>query len=117
MNESQKNLSNLSPEAKRALLAQLLQEKAKGNQVREWLPISHNQKALWFLYRLAPQKAADNLLYAARIPSDLDLGSLQRAIHALAQRYSILTAMYSMHDCTPMQRLQQNRTFSLEERD
>jgi len=117
MNESSKKLSNLSPEAKKALLAQLLQERAKGNEAREWLPISHNQKALWFLYRLAPQSAAYNLLYAARIRSDLDLGSLQRAIHTLAQRYPILTSTYSMHDGEPMQRLQKNRTLSLEERD
>ncbi|HWS83041.1 MAG TPA: amino acid adenylation domain-containing protein, partial [Ktedonobacteraceae bacterium] len=117
MNEASKKLSNLSPEAKRALLAQLLQERAKGNETREWLPISHNQKALWFLYRLAPQSAAYNLLYAARIRSNLDLGSLQRAIHTLAQRYPILTSTYSMHDGEPMQRLQQNRTVSLEVRD
>ena len=117
MNEASNNLTNLSPEAKRALLARLLQERAKGNELREWLPISHNQKALWFLYRLAPQSAAYNLLYAARIRSDLDVGSLQLAIHTLAQRYPILTSTYSMHDGEPMHRLQKNLTLSLEVRD
>jgi hypothetical protein len=117
MNEASKKLSNLSSEAKRALLAQLLQERVKGNETRAWLPISHNQKALWFLYRLASQSAAYNLLYAAHIRTHLDVASLQCAIHALAQRYPILTSTYGMHDGEPMQRLQQNRTLSLEEMD
>jgi amino acid adenylation domain-containing protein len=117
MEDVSKKLSDLSPEAKRALLAQLLRERAKANESREWLPISHNQKALWFLYRLAPQSAAYNLLYAARVHSRLDRGALERATQALAQRYPILTASYNMHDGEPMQRLHKERELSIEVQD
>ncbi len=106
---------NLSPEAKRALLAQLLREKAQAKET--WEPISSNQKALWFLYRLAPDSAAYNLLYAARIQSQLDVTALQRALQKLAQRYPILSATYTLQNGQPVQRLAGNRTLSLEEVD
>ncbi len=106
---------NLSPEAKRALLAQLLREKAQAKET--WEPISSNQKALWFLYRLAPDSAAYNLLYAARIQSQLDVAALQRALQKLAQRYPILSATYSLQNGQPAQRLAGSRALLLEEVD
>ena len=106
---------NLSPEAKRALLAQLLREKAQAKET--WEPISSNQKALWFLYRLAPDSAAYNLLYAARIQSPLDVAALQRALQKLAQRYPILSATYALQNGQPAQRLAGNRALPLEEVD
>jgi amino acid adenylation domain-containing protein len=106
---------NLSPEAKRALLAQLLREKAQAKET--WEPISSNQKALWFLYRLAPDSAAYNLLYAARVRSSLDIAALQRALQMLAQRYPILSATYALQNGQPAQRLAVNRTLLLEEVD
>ena len=106
---------NLSPEAKRALLAQLLREKAQVKEV--WEPISHNQKALWFLYRLAPDSTAYNLLYAARIGSALDVAALQRALQKLARRYPNLSATYALQNGKPAQRLASNRTLPLEEVD
>lgn len=125
MNDPSQKLANLSPEAKRALLAQLLREKANRSAAaattdaaaqapalsgtppayvaRGWSAISHNQKALWFLSRLAPESAAYNLLYAARIQSSLDKQALQRAIRTLARRYPILTATYAMQGGEPVQ--------------
>ncbi len=114
MSDASKKLADLSPEAKRALLARLLRERAKADESREWLPISHNQKALWFLYRLAPQSAAYNLLYAARVRSPLDHGALERAAQALVRRYPILTATYAMHDGEPMQHVRKNSTLPIQ---
>src|SRR5262249_19831831 len=82
-----------------------------------WSPISHNQKALWFLYRLAPESAAYNLLYAARIHSQLDVPALQRALLVLANRYPVLTATYTLHNGKPAQQNQHNQTLPLEEID
>ncbi len=115
MNDVSKKLADLSPEARRALLAQLLREKAKAQELKEWLPISHNQQALWFLSRLAPTSAAYNLLYAARIQSSLDTAALQRALRTLVQRYPTLTATYTAHDNAPMQQLHPDCTIPLEE--
>ena len=117
MNDASIKLSNLSPEAKRALLAKLLKEKAQANASREWLSISHNQKALWFLQRLAPHSAAYNLLYAARINSQLDKAALQRAVQVLTQRYSILTATYTMHAGAPAQQQHPERVIRIEDVD
>jgi amino acid adenylation domain-containing protein len=153
-NDASKKLAELSPEAKRALLAQLLREKAKvkeppvgaagaesapgigsalGTTIGAspmataapvptstgpaWLPISHNQKALWFLYRLAPESAAYNLLYAARIRSHLDVPALQRALGVLANRYPLLTSTYTLQNGEPVQHLRPNQAFPLEQID
>ncbi|GHO83340.1 non-ribosomal peptide synthetase [Dictyobacter formicarum] len=113
MSDSSKNLSNLSAEAKRALLARLLREKARSQE--SWVPISHNQKALWFLSRLAPNSAAYNLLYAARISSSLHIQALQNALRTLAQRYPILTATYALHDGEPAQQVVASRTLPFEQ--
>ncbi|HZR43847.1 MAG TPA: amino acid adenylation domain-containing protein, partial [Ktedonobacteraceae bacterium] len=154
MSDPSKKLANLSPEAKRALLAQLLRDRASqarpsgekagerltpkggtagpdepahrpvnpqrghgGHAPAGWSAISHNQKALWFLSRLAPESAAYNLLYAARIQSELDSPALQRAIQALAQRYPILTGTYTMQDGEPVQHFHPDRAIPLEEVD
>ncbi len=106
---------NLSPEAKRALLARLLKEKTQAKEV--WEPISHNQKALWFLYRLAPDSAAYNLLYAARIRSSLDVAALQRTLQTLAQRYPTLSATYVLQNGQPTQKLTSNRILPFAEVD
>jgi amino acid adenylation domain-containing protein len=145
--EASKNLTNLSPDEKRALLARLLREKAKAGQPppnheagvstdgngtssspptsptgmlsafngkvsspdgktgeqQEWAALSHGQRALWFLYRLAPNSTAYNLLYSARVSSALDIPTLQRSLQALVRRYPILTATYSMQGNEPVQ--------------
>lgn len=129
MSDVSKNLANLNADAKRALLARLLRERAGVSepQVSEsgigeptvaresWMPISHNQKALWFLSQLAPESAAYNLMYSARISSQLNRTSLRKALHTLTQRYPILTATYTLHDGEPVQQLHPELQIPLEE--
>lgn len=107
MNDPSKRIAGLSPEEKRALLARLLRERAQSS--REWSALSHDQRALWFLYRLAPESAAYNLLYAARLRSSLDIDALQRAVDTLLQRYPILTATFAMRDGEPVQRFHKDQ--------
>ncbi|GCF09101.1 non-ribosomal peptide synthetase [Dictyobacter arantiisoli] len=113
MNNSSQQHTNLSATAKRALLARLLREKVKAQE--SWEPISQNQKALWFLSQLAPESAAYNLLYAARINARLDVQALRKALQKLTQRYPILTASYALHDGEPTQRLVSSRVLPFEE--
>nr|BBH90794.1 hypothetical protein KTC_55450 [Thermosporothrix sp. COM3] len=105
MNDASKRLADLSPEQKRALLARLLKERAQqgGKGQAEFAPLSQQQRALWFLYQLAPESSAYNLLYTARIRSALDISALQQALLALVRRYPILTATYTMRDGEPVQ--------------
>src|SRR6266699_2051548 len=69
MSDTHKKVSDLSREEKRTLLAELLRKKAKGAGGGEatnghtsttigWSPLSHGQRALWFLYRLASESPA-----------------------------------------------------------
>src|SRR5689334_10923092 len=103
MNNGSRNIANLSAEEKRALLARLLSEKA--NAAKDWSPLSHGQKALWFLYRLAPESVPYNLLYSARVHAALDVAALQRAVQVLVKRYPILTATYAERNGKPAMRL------------
>src|SRR2546421_8791178 len=118
MSDTHKKVSDLSREEKRTLLAELLRKKAKGeggasggevtnghtSTVINWSPLSHGQRALWFLYRLAPESPAYNLLYAARVRSQLDLPALHRAVQILLERHPMLTATYTSRDGEPVQR-------------
>src|SRR2546421_10688188 len=125
MSDTHKKVSDLSREEKRTLLAELLRKKAKGakgakgaggagggeatnghtSTTTDWSPLSHGQRALWFLYRLASESPAYNLLYAAHVRSPLDIPSLQRAVQALIERHPLLTATYTMRDGEPLQRV------------
>jgi amino acid adenylation domain-containing protein len=107
------------------LTAQLFREQAKVHESREvegWEqtlpftnPLSHNQKALWFLSCLAPESTAYNLLYAARIRQCLDVAAFQRALRLLADRYPILTSLYTLQNGEPVQQIQKNQIIPLEE--
>jgi amino acid adenylation domain-containing protein len=112
MSNGSRNIANLSPEEKRALLARLLREKV--NAARDWSPLSHGQKALWFLYRLAPESVAYNLLYSARVHAALDVAALRRAVQALVKRYPILVATYTMRDAEPVLRLHGDRSIPVD---
>src|SRR3989440_10738935 len=112
MSDTFKRSAGLSREEKRALLAELLRKKA--GESRDWSPLSHGQRALWFLYRLAPESPAYNLLYAAYVRSTLDIPSLQRAVQALLERHPLLTATYTMRDGEPVQRFHPDRQLRVE---
>ena len=131
MSDTHKKVSDLSREEKRTLLAELLRKKAKGaggasgasggeatnghtSTDTGWSPLSHGQRALWFLYRLAPESPAYNLLYAAHVRSPLDIPSLQRAVQALLERHPLLTATYTMRDGEPVQRIHPDHQLRVE---
>src|SRR3954451_6490402 len=84
-------LSRLSAEEKRALLARLLRRRAGG---ANGTPASNGQRALWFLHRLAPDSAAYNLHFCARIRSPLDPEVLRRSFDALTARHDSLRATF-----------------------
>ncbi len=60
------------------------------------LPLSFNQKALWSLYRLAPGNPAFNLLFACRLPADINEQALAAALRILLSRHELLRARF--HD-------------------
>src|SRR2546421_2187126 len=131
MSDTHKKVSDLSREEKRTLLAELLRKKAKGakgakgarggeatnghtSTATDWPPLSHGQRALWFLYRLAPESPAYNLVYAAHVRSPLDIPALQRSVQALLERHPLLTATYTMRDGEPVQRFHPDHQLRVE---
>jgi amino acid adenylation domain-containing protein len=85
-------LSRRVMEGRGANLAALTAVERRG--VREF-PLSRGQESLWFLYKLAPESAAYNLVGAARIPGAVDFEALHRAFQSLVTRHPVLRARFS----------------------
>jgi len=81
------------------------------------VPLSHGQEALWFLHQLAPESAAYNLAFAARIHSITDTLSLRRAFHELIERHSSLRTTFPAINGRPVQRVHERVDLSLHEED
>ncbi len=103
MNSVPEEVAKLSPEQKRALLAQLLKEKT--SKQSEIYPCSYGQKALWFLYQLAPESWAYNIVFTARIRSEVDVSALQQAFQSLVDRHPALRTTFCAPEEIPVQRI------------
>ncbi|HEX6287552.1 MAG TPA: amino acid adenylation domain-containing protein, partial [Herpetosiphonaceae bacterium] len=69
-------------------------------------PLSHGQRALWFLHQLAPNSSAYHIASAVRIRSDLDLSALRQAFQTLVERHPALRTTFSARQGEPFQRVQ-----------
>ena len=67
------------------------------------LPLSHGQRAIWFVQQLAPGSSAYNCFVAARIRSEVDFPALHRSFLQLAQRHPVLRTTYAVHEGLPVQ--------------
>ncbi|HEV2844687.1 MAG TPA: amino acid adenylation domain-containing protein, partial [Thermoanaerobaculia bacterium] len=69
-------------------------------------PLSHGQRSLWFLHRLAPESLAYHLAGAARVQGPLDPGALAWALEALVERHPALrTTFHEGASGEPFQRV------------
>jgi hypothetical protein len=96
-------LAKLSPEEKRALLKQLLAERAANGQGDYQL--SQGQQALWFLQKLVPNSCAYNVSFTARLAPRLNLDAFQRALDKVVARHSSLRTVFPERDGQPIQRV------------
>jgi amino acid adenylation domain-containing protein len=64
-------------------------------------PLSEQQAALWFLYRLAPDDAAYNIACACRATGKLDFPALRDAMHRLAGRHDVLRSVFTDEQGVP----------------
>jgi len=85
----------------------------------EEFALSHGQRALFFLHRLAPASAAYHIAAAARVRpggdgAALDTEALERALGALARRHPALRTSFHLGDGEPWQRLQADPEIELE---
>ena len=113
MTHVQHRMNDLSPESKRALLAELM---AKKGQTAG--PLSYGQQALWFLWNLAPNSAAYNVLQAFHVASNVSSAeALQQAIDGLVERHAVLRTTYPSVDGLPVRKVHSSRNVMLERID
>jgi acyl transferase domain-containing protein len=60
----------------------------------ELAPSGHGQTAIWFMQQLSPDGVAYNLMFAARIPAELDEPALRRAVRAVVERHPALRTVF-----------------------
>src|SRR5262249_25498833 len=92
--------TDLSLDEKRALLAQLLREKAKK---AKFAPLSFAQQRLWFLDQLEPGNAFYNMPQATRVIGEMDAEALRQAFSAIVMRHEALRTTFSYEDGAPVQ--------------
>ncbi|HTQ79414.1 MAG TPA: condensation domain-containing protein, partial [Thermoanaerobaculia bacterium] len=68
-------------------------------------PLSHGQRALWFLQSLAPEGAAYNIAIAARLAGPIDDVALHHAWQALVDRHAALRTLFPAQGGEPVQRI------------
>ncbi len=83
---------------KKALLKQLLEQKANKSAGNNLFDLSYGQQSLWFLNQNAPKNAAYNVAIAARIKSPLNRDAWKRACQRLVNRHPILRTTYTTKD-------------------
>ena len=83
----------------------------------ESFPLSQGQRALWFLYRLAPESSAYNLVFSGRFRPLLNIDAIKQAFALLFERHPELDATFTTRDGEPVQVIQQGRTIDFREHD
>lgn len=94
--------SNSSAQEIRVRLRELLRERM--GSTGSWYPLSHGQEALWFLWKLAPQSCAYNLVLPVGIVGDLDVDAFDRSLQKLSERHACLRTEFREEEGQPRQR-------------
>ena len=71
-------------------------------------PLSFGQQALWFLYQLAPESTAYNIMYGVRLKPNIDISILQQAFTKIIARHPSLRTVYKNENEQPIQEVRQD---------
>lgn len=80
-------------------------------------PLSHGQRALWYLHQLAPDSAAYHTAFGARIHSRIDAPALRAAFERLVDRHSMLRTTFMARGQEPVQAVHKSHDLCFEEID
>src|SRR5205085_7057515 len=100
-----------------AMPAQAQPTVAEASEFADEHPLSYGQRALWFLHQLAPESAAYNLSFAARVRSALDVAALRRSMQMLVERHPSLRTTFEADQGEPIQRVHARAELSFREED
>ncbi|NNB93287.1 amino acid adenylation domain-containing protein [Corallococcus exiguus] len=82
----------MTPEEKRARLAQLLKDKSR--PASKQAPLSFAQERMWFLDKWSPGSAAFHMPTAVRLSGTVDTDALRRALALLVERHDTLRTTF-----------------------
>ncbi|MFV1966025.1 MAG: amino acid adenylation domain-containing protein, partial [Pirellulaceae bacterium] len=80
-------------------------------------PLSHGQRALWFLHQRDPRSAAYHVAFATRIRSPLEVDDLRLALERLLERHPSLRTTYTVREGRPVQSVQKQAGLSFQQVD
>ncbi|MBO3457407.1 non-ribosomal peptide synthetase [Aetokthonos hydrillicola Thurmond2011] len=110
------NIINLATQVSEQILCEDKEDLSRSEDFNpsQSYPLSHGQQGLWFLYKLAPQSAAYNIAFTARICSHLNVAALQRAFQALIVRHPTLRSTFGQRDGEPFQEVHESQELCFE---
>ncbi len=73
-------------------------------ETREY-PLTHGQRALWFVQQLTPESAAHNIVYGAVLHPETDLQALRGAFGQVVERHATLRSTFHEKDGQVIQRV------------
>src|ERR1041385_6535362 len=114
MSSSSRNFQNLSLDDKRAILAELLREKALRSRSA---PLSFAQERLWFLDQLEPGSALYNVPSSYRLGGEVNVPALERSLNEIVRRHEALRTRFQVVGGQPLQIIESPREQRLEVRD
>ncbi|MCX7920843.1 MAG: amino acid adenylation domain-containing protein [Clostridia bacterium] len=113
MENTKKNIDQLTIEEKRAMIEELLRKKA--GLIDKTYPLSYGQKALWFINESSPESTAYNIAFAIRINSEINIELLKKALQTLVDRHEVLRTIYPKKDGNPVQIVKGYQKLNFEE--
>ncbi|WP_274919514.1 type I polyketide synthase [Streptomyces sp. WZ-12] len=60
----------------------------------ELAPAGHGQTSIWFMQQLSPDGVPYNLMFSARIPTEVDEQALEDAVRAVVERHPVLRTVF-----------------------
>ena len=110
------DLANLSPEAKRQLLTQLLHQQGQQQAAAltpQTFPLSFAQQRLWFIDQLEPGQTVYTIPAALRLQGQLQVELLHRCLNEIVGRHEILRTRFVAETGAPFQVIATNASIDL----
>lgn len=102
MSTTYADIAHLDPAQKRALLEQLLREKARKPKL---FPLSFAQQRLWFLDKLQPNSAAYNVPTVVRLRGPIQFDAFKSGLDKVVARHESLRTTFESNDDSPAQKI------------
>ena len=100
MKSISQQISALSREEKRVLLARLIEKRANDTKV---FNLSFAQERLWFIDQLVPGDTSYNIPTALRVSGALDVSTLVQSVNEVIRRHESLRTIFSTKQERPLQ--------------